>query len=85
MKGSVGYPGLGQLPAAAGDETSVNPSGNPQAFALSLADVVRLSTPEGLSLTMLRVSVHTTAGGGHVLLVLPVLLGMWVVTVLMVS
>lgn len=39
--------GLVNFPAAAGDETSVNPSGNPQAFALSLADVVRLSTPEG--------------------------------------
>ncbi|UYT10412.1 hypothetical protein [Lactococcus garvieae] len=39
--------GLINFPAAAGDETSVNPSGNPQAFALSLADVVRLSTPEG--------------------------------------
>ncbi len=39
--------GLVNFPATAGDETSVNPSGTPQAFALSLADVVRLSTPEG--------------------------------------
>lgn len=39
--------GLVNFPATAGDETGVNPSGTPQAFALSLADVVRLSTPEG--------------------------------------
>ncbi|GFO51293.1 hypothetical protein ikelab_05680 [Lactococcus garvieae] len=38
---------LSAFPAVAGDVTSVNPSGTPQAFALSLADVVRLSTPEG--------------------------------------
>ena len=38
---------LSEFPAVAGDMTSVNPSGTPQAFALSLADVVRLSTPEG--------------------------------------
>ncbi|MHC0418365.1 hypothetical protein, partial [Lactococcus garvieae] len=37
---------LASFPAAA-DVTTVNPSGTPQAFALSLADVVRLSTPEG--------------------------------------
>lgn len=38
---------LADFPAVAGDLTAVNPSGTPQAFALSLADVVRLSTPEG--------------------------------------
>ena len=38
---------LADFPAVAGDVTSVNPSGTPQAFALSLADVVRLTTPEG--------------------------------------
>lgn len=38
---------LSAFPAVAGDVTSVNPSGTPQAFALSLADVVRLSPPEG--------------------------------------
>ncbi|MFK4971914.1 hypothetical protein [Lactococcus garvieae] len=38
---------LSSFPGVAGDVTSVNPSGTPQAFALSLADVVRLSTPEG--------------------------------------
>ena len=37
---------MASFPAAA-DVTTVNPSGTPQAFALSLADVVRLSTPEG--------------------------------------
>ena len=38
---------LADFPAAAGDVTSVNPSGTPQAFSLSLADVTRFSTPEG--------------------------------------
>ena len=38
---------LADFPAVAGDVTTVNPSGTPQAFALSLADVVRLTTPEG--------------------------------------
>ncbi|UYT09981.1 hypothetical protein [Lactococcus garvieae] len=38
---------LSSFPAVAGDVTTVNPSGTPQAFSLSLADVVRLSTPEG--------------------------------------
>ena len=38
---------LTDFPAAAGDVTSVNPSGTPQAFSLSLADVTRFSTPEG--------------------------------------
>ncbi|MGY0179375.1 hypothetical protein [Lactococcus garvieae] len=38
---------LADSPTVAGDVTSVNPSGTPQAFALSLADVTRLSTPEG--------------------------------------
>ncbi|MGI1836174.1 hypothetical protein ACRPK2_02320 [Lactococcus garvieae] len=37
---------LNLFPAAAADVTTVNPSGTPQSFALSLADVVRLSTPE---------------------------------------
>lgn len=39
---------LTDFPAVAADVTTVNPSGTPQAFALSLADVVRLTTPEGL-------------------------------------
>ncbi|WP_339014403.1 hypothetical protein VNN36_05620 [Lactococcus garvieae] len=38
---------LASHPAVAGDVTTVNPSGTPQAFALSLADVARLTTPEG--------------------------------------
>ncbi|MGY0180894.1 hypothetical protein [Lactococcus garvieae] len=38
---------LTDFPAVAADVTTVNPSGTPQAFALSLADVVRLTTPEG--------------------------------------
>nr|WP_255303380.1 hypothetical protein [Lactococcus garvieae] len=38
---------LSSFPAVAGDVTTVNPSGTPQAFALSFADVVRLTTPEG--------------------------------------
>ena len=38
---------LDPFPAAAADVTTVNPSGTPQAFALSLADLMRLSTPEG--------------------------------------
>lgn len=38
---------LANFPAGAGDVTSVNPSGTPQAFALSFVDVTRLSTPEG--------------------------------------
>lgn len=38
---------LADFPAVAEDVTSVNTSGTPQAFALSLADVVRLTTPEG--------------------------------------
>ncbi|MGI1836209.1 hypothetical protein ACRPK2_02540 [Lactococcus garvieae] len=38
---------LANFPAGAGDVTSVNPSGTPQAFALSFADVTRLSTLEG--------------------------------------
>jgi hypothetical protein len=38
---------LSAFPAVAGDVTSVNPSGTPQAFALSLADVVRLSMEGG--------------------------------------
>ncbi|WP_260603770.1 hypothetical protein [Lactococcus garvieae] len=38
---------LADLPEAAADVSSVNPSGTPQAFALSFADVVRLSTAEG--------------------------------------
>ncbi len=38
---------LANFPAGAGDVTSVNPSGTPQAFALSFADVTRLSTSEG--------------------------------------
>ncbi|WP_339011388.1 hypothetical protein VNN36_06615 [Lactococcus garvieae] len=38
---------LSEFPLAAADVTSVNPSGTPRAFALSVADVVRLSTPEG--------------------------------------
>ena len=47
-----GYPrwiptNLADFPTVAGDVTTVNPSGTPQAFALSLADVTRLSTPEG--------------------------------------
>ncbi|MEQ7259163.1 hypothetical protein ABQD63_05550 [Lactococcus garvieae] len=38
---------LDPFPAAAADVTTVNSSGIPQAFALSLADLMRLSTPEG--------------------------------------
>lgn len=38
---------LDPFPAAAADVTAVNPSGTPQAFALSLADLMRLSTPDG--------------------------------------
>ena len=38
---------LDPFPAAAADVTTVNSSGTPQAFVLSLADVMRLSTPEG--------------------------------------
>ncbi|QSQ99684.1 hypothetical protein [Lactococcus garvieae] len=37
---------MDNIPTAA-DVTTVNPSGTPQAFALSFTDVVRLSTPEG--------------------------------------
>ncbi|MFK4957000.1 hypothetical protein ACI1TR_02965 [Lactococcus garvieae] len=43
---------LVDLPGVAGDMTTVNPSGTPQAFALSFADIVRLSTPEGPFPTM---------------------------------
>ncbi|WP_285022965.1 hypothetical protein [Lactococcus garvieae] len=43
---------LAGLPAVAGDVTTVNPTGTPQAFALSFADIVRLSTPEGPFPTM---------------------------------
>ncbi|WP_141921025.1 hypothetical protein [Lactococcus garvieae] len=43
---------LVDLPRVAGDMTTVNPSGTPQAFALSFADIVRLSTPEGPFPTM---------------------------------
>ena len=39
---------LDPFPAAAADVTTVNSSGTPQAFVLSLADLMRLSTPEGL-------------------------------------
>lgn len=35
------------FPEVAADVTTVNPSGTPQAFSLSLADVTRFSTPEG--------------------------------------
>lgn len=38
---------LADFPTVAGDVSNVNPSGTPQAFALSLADLTRLSTPEG--------------------------------------
>ncbi|MFK4960361.1 hypothetical protein ACI1TN_10365, partial [Lactococcus garvieae] len=38
---------LADFPTVAGDVTNVNPGGTPQAFALSLADVVRLSTEGG--------------------------------------
>nr|WP_276421447.1 hypothetical protein [Lactococcus garvieae] len=38
---------LDPFPEAAADVTAVNPSGTPQAFALSMADLMRLSTPEG--------------------------------------
>ncbi|MFK4972973.1 hypothetical protein ACI1S1_01945, partial [Lactococcus garvieae] len=38
---------LASFPAAASDVTAVNSGGTAQAFALSFADVVRLSTPEG--------------------------------------
>ncbi|MGY0179763.1 hypothetical protein [Lactococcus garvieae] len=38
---------LYNFPEAASDVTTVNPSGTPQAFALSLADLMRLSTPDG--------------------------------------
>ncbi|WP_285022983.1 DUF6273 domain-containing protein [Lactococcus garvieae] len=38
---------LDPFPAAAADVTTVNSSGTPQAFLLSLTDVMRLSTPEG--------------------------------------
>ncbi|MFK4929666.1 hypothetical protein ACI1T4_03260, partial [Lactococcus garvieae] len=50
---------LASFPAAAGDVTTVNPSGIPQAFALSLADVTRLSG-EGLAFPNFR----ERAGGG---------------------
>ncbi|WP_338999425.1 hypothetical protein VNN37_06030 [Lactococcus garvieae] len=47
--GQVGWlpANLASFPAAAADVTTVNSSGTPQAFSLSFADVVRLSTPEG--------------------------------------
>ena len=47
--GQVGWlpANLASFPAAAADVTTVNSSGTPQAFSLSCADVVRLSTPEG--------------------------------------
>ncbi|MFK4954094.1 hypothetical protein VNN37_05285 [Lactococcus garvieae] len=47
--GQIGWlpANLASFPAAAADVTTVNPSGTPQAFILSLADVVRLSMPEG--------------------------------------
>lgn len=52
---------LDLFPAAAADVTTVNPSGTPQAFALSLADVMRLSRPEGPFPTFrLRVGARNT-------------------------
>lgn len=50
---------MASFPAAAGDVTTLNPSGTPQAFALSLADVTRLSG-EGLAFPNFR---ERAAGG----------------------
>jgi hypothetical protein len=38
---------LADFPEVAADVTAINSNGTPQAFALSLADVARLSTPAG--------------------------------------